>query len=244
MDSSFPWAVLPGIFFVAFLYSAVGHGGASGYLAVLSWMSLPPAAMAASALVLNCLVSGIALFHFTRAGHLSLRLTWPFAAASVPAAWMGGWLRISPGAYEWLLAGVLAAAAWRLWIKLPESTAQAAPSLAVALPSGAGVGFLSGMVGIGGGIFLSPLLLFKKWASPKQASATSAFFILVNSVAGLMGRSAQGLSLAGPWLGLTVVACAGGLLGSRLGARRFSGAALRRLLAVVLAVAAIKAVFA
>ncbi len=235
------WLLALSIFVVAFLYASVGHGGASGYLAILSLWAIPAQQMAASALVLNLLVSGVALASFAKAGHFSWRLTWPFALASVPFAWLGGWLQVAPQAYDWLLSLVLFVAAWRLWIKFPAASVVGRPKLVVALPAGAGIGMLSGIVGVGGGIFLSPLIVLKRWADPKRAAAASTLFILVNSAAGLLGRAGRGVLAGGPLIGLILPAVLGGAVGSRLGANHFSGMVLRRLLAAVLIIAALKA---
>lgn len=230
------------VFLVALLYSAVGHGGASGYLALLSMWGVPAQQMATSALILNIIVSGIAMHSFAQAGHFSFKLVWPFALASIPAAWIGGWWHVSPYLYDWLLIGVLLMAAWRLWTTFPSVSIGGHPQLATALGAGAGIGLLSGIVGIGGGILLSPLLIFKRWADAKQAAATSACFILVNSAAGLLGRLMRGSLPQDLMVGPILAAVLGGILGSRLGARHFSALVLRRVLACVLVVAAFKVV--
>ena len=228
---------------VAFLYASVGHGGASGYLALLSFFSVAPSEMGTSALLLNCLVSGTAFLFFLRAGHFSFQLTWPFLVASMPAAWVGGALPISALFYKVLLAATLAFTAFRLLLPVPEKRfpqQPQVPPLRIALPVGGGIGFLSGMVGIGGGIFLSPLLLLKGWASPRKTAAASSLFILANSVVGLVGRTVGGTFKLGNILPLVGVAFLGGLAGSYLGANHFSGATFRRLLAVILGVAVVK----
>ena len=234
---------LLGIAFVAFLYSSVGHGGASGYLAILSFFSVAAPEMGTSALLLNCLVSVVAFLAFLRAGHFSLRLTWPFLVASIPAALVGGALPISTLVYKLLLATTLGFAAFRLSLQTPRESFLShrhTPSLVVALPVGGGIGLLSGMVGVGGGIFLSPILLLKGWASPKQVATTTSLFILVNSIAGLVGRWMNGTFALGNLLPWVVAALMGGFIGAHLGANHFSGVTLRRLLAVVLGVAALK----
>lgn len=235
------WILFVLVFSVALLYASVGHGGASGYLAILSLAGMPPQPMAASALLLNLVVSAIAFLNFRRVGSFSWGLTWPFVIASVPFAWIGGVLPVSPKAYEWLLAAVLLFAAWRLWGDWAVAPDRDPPAWPIAVPTGAGIGLLSGVVGIGGGIFLSPLLLLKGWSSPRQAAATSSFFILANSAAGLLGRIFAGSPVWGslPWLAGGAVC--GGVIGSRLGARHFSGMTLRRILAGALTFAAIRA---
>ena len=236
------WWLIPTFFVIALLYASVGHGGASGYLAVLSLLAIRPDQMAATALTLNLLVAWIGLLAFVRAGHFSGRLTWPFVAASVPAAFLGGLTRVSAHAYAVLLAFALIVAAWRLLIELRRepSKPERPPSLTAALPVGGAIGWLSGVVGVGGGIFLSPALLLCRWADAKQTAATSACFILVNSAAGLAGRLVHGTFEGGGLWPLLIAACAGGVIGSRLGANHFSGRALKRVLAVVLLVAAVK----
>ena len=162
------------IFFVAVAYSSVGHGGASGYLAVLSFFGLAPAAMAPSALCLNLLVAGTSFTSYWRAGHFAFRLLWPFLLTSIPFAFLGGLTPVSPRTYLVLLAVVLIFAAYRLLVVVPPSQEESfirVPSLAVALPVGAGIGFLSGIIGVGGGIFLSPLLILLKWADAKRTAA-------------------------------------------------------------------------
>ncbi len=231
------------VMIVAVLYSSVGHGGASGYLAVLSFFTVAPAVMSSTALLLNVLVAGLGTYAFYRARHFSLRLAWPFVIASVPAAFIGGLMSISEKVYFLLLAVILLIAAYRMAIVLNggSSDSGGAPvRLAVALPSGGGIGLLSGIVGVGGGIFLSPLMILLKWAGTKQTAAVSAAFIVVNSLAGLGGRFVRGgLEFGSLWM-LVLAAFAGGLIGSHLGANRFSSMTLRRLLAIVLVIAAVK----
>lgn len=241
--TSMPETILPLIFLVALAYASVGHGGASGYLAVLALFGFSPSAMAPSALALNLLVSATALWAYGRAGFFVPRLFWPFAAASIPMAFVGGLLEVSPRLYSRLLAAALLLAAVRIALQGLHPSEEAAarpPRLGLALPVGAGIGLLSGVVGVGGGIFLSPLLLLARWADAKRAAAASAAFILANSAAGLYGHAGRkGLDLAG--LGpLVLAAFLGGLAGSWIGARRLGGPALRFALAGVLAVAAFK----
>lgn len=233
------------IFIVAALYSSVGHGGASGYLAVLSFFAFAPATMSSTALLLNVLVAGVALHSYARAGHLSLKLSWPFILLSVPSAFVGGLLPVSDRSYFLILAGVLLLAAARLTMRSSRpkgETEQKNVSMAISVPLGAGIGLLSGIVGVGGGIFLSPIMLLMRWADAKRTSATSALFILVNSIAGLGGRFAKGGGQVEDVLPLILAAFLGGLAGSYYGANRFSGVILRRVLAIVLVVAAVKMV--
>ncbi|MCI0343719.1 MAG: TSUP family transporter, partial [Planctomycetales bacterium] len=191
------------------------------------------------ALVLNLLVAGTGAVAFARAGHLRAALLLPFAAWSVPLAFLGGRLRLPPGTYDVLLAAVLAFAALRMLFPRPgeEAPSSRRPPVAAAAGLGAGIGLLSGLVGVGGGIFLSPILLLARWATPKEAAAASAAFIVLNSAAGLGGRATRGdLDLSGV-LPLAAAALVGGAAGSLLGARVLLGTTLRRILGVVLAIA-------
>ena len=229
---------------VAVLYSSVGHGGASGYLAVLALFAVAPGQMAGTALVLNIAVSALALRAFRRSGYLNLKLTLPLVAVSIPLAFVGGLMKLSAPLYLLLLAFALVVAAVRIAVNAVGATAsETRPArLAPALPAAALIGLLSGMIGIGGGIFLSPLLIFARWATPKQSAATAAAFIFLNSAAGLSARVATGrLELMDSPLPL-IAAIGGGLIGSRLGTTTYSSLTLRRVLAVVLLIAAAKAV--
>lgn len=236
------WLIIS-VLLVAALYSSVGHGGASGYLACLSLVpgSIAPTQMATTALSLNLLVTGIGLWAFVRTGQLSMRLAWPFVLASVPAALLGGLTPLPVRAYSFLLAAALLLAAVRLLTRpLQGAATPRPPQWPVALVSGAVIGWLSGALGIGGGIFLSPLVLLLGWATPRQTAACSACFIFANSAAGLAGRCLQGAAKFGVWWPLVIAAALGGLIGSRMGAGRFSSAALNRVLALVLLTAAVK----
>jgi uncharacterized protein len=235
------------IFAVAGLYSAVGHGGASGYIAVLTLLRQTDKQVATDALTLNVLVATISSVAYIRARKLSWRLTWPFVLASVPASFLGGTLQISTKLYGLLLATVLFWSAIRL-IDFKDTVGEneSAPDvqtrlkLVPALISGALIGLVSGIVGVGGGIFLSPLMLFMRWADAKQVSATSAVFIVVNSLAGLSGRAAAGTLNIYPEAPLLVSALAGAFIGSHLGATVLPRNALCKVLSIVLIIAALK----
>jgi len=245
LDFAFPTLILICllIFFVAALYSSVGHGGASGYLAVLSFFAVSPEKMSTTALMLNVLVAGLATWSYYRAKHLSMKLAWPFILASIPAAFVGGTIRISEKTYFLLLALVLLFAAFRLAFSSragADQTSDKPVNPGISLPVGAGIGILSGVVGVGGGIFLSPIMLLMKWASVKQTAAVSALFIVVNSLAGLGGRVLRGSFDVSTSIPIVVAAFAGGLIGSYFGASKFSGLVLRRILGIVLVIAAFK----
>lgn len=235
--------MMPAIFLVvAMLYAAVGHGGASGYLAVMALAGFEPVVMKPTALVLNLLVSLIGTVAFVRAGHFSWRLFWPFAVVAAPFAYLGGGWSLSAAAFHWLVAGALAFAAIRLFLPAPQRAEPRPPPLWAVVIAGAAIGFASGLIGVGGGIFLTPLILFCRWSDTKTAAAVSAPFIFVNSAAGLLGHAGSLHNLPVSWPWLAVAAAAGGLLGSRWGSHMARPAQLRPALALVLLVASVKLV--
>lgn len=232
---------------VAALYASVGHGGASGYLGVMALAALPAATARPSALLMNVAVSAIATWRFARVpGLFRWRLLWPFAVASVPASWLGGAMPLHERPFRLAVGLVLLFAAGRMLWHAPreEVPVESSPPLPPALLLGAAIGLLSGWIGVGGGIFLSPLLIGLGWASTRQASALAAPFILVNSTAGLAGLGPAVVG-ASPALGLWIPAVlAGGWLGATYGSRRGSSRALRTLLAAVLLLAGAKLILA
>lgn len=227
---------------VAVLYSSVGHGGASGYLAVMALAGLAPATMRPAALALNLFVAGLAAWQFARAGWFAWRLFWPFAATSIPLAAVGGALSLPDPVYKRIVGIALLFAAWHLFRTAGRAHEAGVrpPAPALALATGAGLGLLAGLTGVGGGIFLSPLLLAAGWAGAKETAAVSALFILVNSAAGLAAFLATGGSPPVELWPLAPAAAAGGAAGSAAGALRLRGAAIRRLLAGVLLLAGVK----
>jgi uncharacterized membrane protein YfcA len=235
--------VLLGAAFIAAaaLYASVGHGGASAYLAVMGLAGMAPAEMKPIALVLNIAVSSVALGNFVRAGHFKAGLFWPLAAASVPAAFVGGWLQSPEPVFKLILAAALVVGAWRLLVAPAES---GKPLRHAGWPAlvciGGKIGFLSGLVGIGGGIFLTPVLVLFRWAPAKAAAAISAAFIAANSCSGLSGFVLKGGPIPAMAWGLLPCVLVGGWLGSRWGSGHAPVPALRRTLAAVLFVAAAK----
>jgi uncharacterized protein len=225
---------------IAFLYSSVGHAGASGYIATMTLFGLAAPVIRPTALVLNILVAIIGSFQFWQAGHFSWKLFWPFALLSVPAAYFGGYLQPSAGVLRILIGLVLLFSAVRLFLRKRDPETMNPPSKPVAVGVGAGLGFLSGLTGTGGGIFLTPLLLFCKWAVIRQAAAVSALFILVNSIGGLIGYFIAVHTI--PTLGvyLAIPAIIGGTVGSYLGSRRLAPRGIAIFLAVVLTIAGAK----
>jgi hypothetical protein len=232
------------IFAAALLYASVGHGGASGYLAALALFGVAPEVMKPTALLLNILVSALAGSSFARAGLFDWKLFWPFALFSVPCAFIGGAIQAPSPVYKTIVGLVLLCAAARFLVDAAAVRTEPArpPPHGIAFASGSAIGLLSGLTGVGGGIFLTPLLLFAGWADTRRAGAVSAAFILVNSIAGLGGHLAslgQVPSAIRIW---APAALAGGLIGSRAGSRYLGTPALRRVLAAVLIVAGLKLV--
>jgi uncharacterized protein len=238
--------VLAALFFAAaLLYSSVGHAGASAYLAAMALVGVAVIVMRPTALVLNLFVASIVTVRFASAGHLPWRSLIPLAMGSVPAAFIGGSIDLPGELYRFLVAAVLLFGAWRLATSAPPADDDAHPGVPwiAGIVSGAGIGLLAGLTGTGGGIFLTPLLVLAGWTGTRDAAGLSGSFILVNSIAGLAGLLSGGLLLPSA-LPLWIVAVAtGGLIGSWLGAARFSILNLRRALAFVLVLAAVKLVF-
>jgi uncharacterized membrane protein YfcA len=225
----------------ATLYSSVGHGGASAYIALMALFGLAPEEIRPTALVLNIIVAGYAAFTFLRAGRFDWRVFWPFAITAIPAAYFAGRIDVPESVYRPLLAAALAAAALRylLWPKLDAEAPTRPPRLAIALPAGLGLGALAGLTGIGGGVYLSPLLIFARWSDAHRTAGIAACFILVNSIAGLAGRWSS-LAELPPFLPqLVAAALAGALLGASFSVAKFDRTAILRSLGCVLGVAAI-----
>ena len=241
-----PEAILLALLFLlaATLYSSVGHAGASAYLAAMALVGLAPEVMRPSALVLNLFVATIVVVRFTRAGHLPWRQTLPLLAASVPAAFVGGLVQLPGELYRPLVAVVLLVGAWRLaTARFGREPMHSRVPIAGGVATGAGIGLLAGLTGTGGGIFLTPLLVFAGWAPTREAAGLSGAFILANSASGLAGVVVGGVVLPAELPAWVAAVAAGGLIGSWLGALRFSVLALRRALAAVLVAAAAKLVF-
>ena len=231
------------IFVVALLYSSVGHAGASGYIAVMTLFGLGVEVIRPTALALNILVAAVGFLQWWRAGHFVWSLFWPFAVLSVPAAFLGGWLALPTHWLQILLGLVLWFSAWRLLVRKQDSGDTARPGRVTAISAGAGIGFLSGLTGTGGGIFLTPLLLVCKWAKVKEAAAVSSLFILVNSSSALAGHVKSGGELPDFAWPLAAVVAVGGFIGSRLGSHHLPSRAIAILLSAVLMIAGSKLVF-
>ena len=227
----------------AVLYASVGHGGASAYLAAMALFGIPAAVMKPAALVMNLGVAGAGSIRFATASLVPWRLVVPLCAGSVPAAYAGGMIQLPTRAHRLLLGAVLLFAAVRLAMRSRTSELRPPPPIVWLAGIGLVFGFVAGLTGVGGGIFLSPLLILARWEEPRRTAGASAVFILVNSAAGLAGHLAAGGAVPAAAAPLTGVALAGGLLGSWLGAKRLVPIALRRVLAVVLVIAGLKLLF-
>ncbi|GAB4405168.1 MAG: sulfite exporter TauE/SafE family protein [Anaerolineales bacterium] len=230
------------VFVVAVLYSSAGFGGASGYLLAMSFFDIPANVMSSTALVLNIFVSTVSFINYYRAGHFRPKLLLPFLITSIPAAFLGGTFKLTEQTYTSLLYAVLTYLALRMTFfpvlsDKSDWTPRPVPLFA-ALISGAVIGLLSGMIGIGGGIFLSPLIILLSWGNSKQAAASAGAFIAINSVSGLAGRFSNGTFSLGEFgLPLLAIGLLGALIGSQLGAIKFSGAGVRRALGIILCIA-------
>ncbi|WP_310379202.1 sulfite exporter TauE/SafE family protein [Flavobacterium sp.] len=226
---------------VAFLYSSVGHGGASGYLALMALFAFPVAVMKPSALLLNLFVSGISFFFYYKKDFFKPRLFYPFAITSVPAAFIGGMIPLENSLYKTLLGIILILAALRLFgffnVKETQTTKINIP---LAMVIGLGIGLLSGMLGIGGGVILSPIILLLGWATLKETAAISSIFIFVNSIAGLLGYFMSDKTFPTESFYLVPIAVFGGMLGAYYGSGYFSNKVLKYVLATVILIASVK----
>ncbi|MFD3407133.1 sulfite exporter TauE/SafE family protein [Aquirufa sp. HETE-83D] len=224
---------------MAFLYASVGHGGASGYLAVMAIFAIAPPVMKQTALLLNLGVSLMSFIAFYRQGYFKWNLFWPFALGSIPAAFLGARIPLTDSTYKQILGACLFLAVIRMVVSFKDTTRRSMP-MALGIFTGAAIGLLSGMIGIGGGIILSPLLLLFRWASLKEAAAVSALFIFVNSISGLAGLKTwipMDQSQMMYWLAASLV---GGFLGARWGAAIASNTKVKWILALVLVIASLK----
>ncbi len=232
------------LFVIAFLYASIGHGGASGYLALMAIYNFTPEVMKPTALLLNLFVSLISFIQFYRAKHFKLKIFIPLALTSIPMAYLGGMQTLSTLVYKKLLGLLLFVpiARFLLFANTPV-TENRSPNPWISLILGALIGYLSGIIGIGGGILLSPILLFLKWSDQKQTAAISALFIFVNSLSGLAGQFFQGIQFNQMMYLYVVIAFAGGACGAYFGALKFNQTFLKYILASVLLIAALKLLF-
>jgi uncharacterized membrane protein YfcA len=226
---------------VAFLYAAVGHGGASGYLFVMALLDFDPAMMKQSALILNIIVAGIAYFNFSKAAVFPRKIFLSLIVFSIPFSFLGGMLEISNTIFRILLGLVLIFTAIRMilpaWF---QNTAERMPQFWQLMLAGSGIGFVSGLIGIGGGVLLSPLVLLAGWSDLKQSAQMSALFIVVNSISGLVGGMRHGWHIPSDWYGFIIPAIIGGIIGSWLSVHKFSSLQMSRILGLVIALASLK----
>ena len=232
---------------VAAAYSAVGLGGGTGYVAVMVLAGVPVANIPSTALLLNLGVTGTSLLRYGLAGRVNARILVPFLAPAIPAAFLGGFCRTPHRIFFAVLAAALlvsAAATFRSARQTDRGLCQARLStrLAVGIPCGAIIGFISGLVGIGGGVFAGPLILSLRWAGAKEVAAMNALLVFVLSAVALVGHGIQGSVSPSLVIPFAVATLAGGLLGAHVSERRLSPAALQRILAVIILVAGLKAV--
>jgi hypothetical protein len=229
---------------VGFLYASVGHGGASGYLAVLSLFGIPVSSYRPFILVLNIVVAGFSFSQYYKAGYFKWNLTWPFLLTSIPFAFLGAQIHIEKEHYNLLLGLALLFPIIKLLGFTPiDKTAYKPINIVYALLFGATIGFLSGLLNIGGGIFLSPVIILMAWANTKEAAASSAIFIVLNSMAGLAGNIPQQAIFNHSNYIWFMAAIVGGAAGAFWGSRRFALATVRYLLTIVLTIASFKLIF-
>lgn len=226
---------------VAFLYASVGHGGASGYLALMALFSFAPAMMKPTALLLNIFVAGIAFYHYYRAGHFNKKLFLSFAVTSIPLAFIGGMIEIDASIYKKILGALLVFAILKMLNVIGKESEKSKEIIIwQGLMAGGLIGFFSGLIGIGGGIILTPIILLLHWGNMKEAAAVSALFIWVNSIAGILGQVNSGVEIKTESFILAAIAFVGGFLGSYYGSKKYNNKVLTKLLAVVLITASIK----
>ncbi len=235
------WLFIPLLFIVSFLYASVGHGGASGYLALMALFSFNPAIMKSSSLVLNIVVSFISFYQYYRGGYFKWELLLPFIITSIPSSFIGAYITLDALAYKKILAILLVFPILRLLgIIGKESDTIKEINIIWALIIGAIIGLLSGMIGIGGGILLSPILLLMHWGNMKQTAAVSGLFIFVNSISALAGLISKGATIDAHIYNWVLIAACGGIAGAYIGRSQLSNKVLKAILAFVLLIASIK----
>jgi uncharacterized protein len=243
-EIALPWTIFPLFFLIAALYASAGQGGASGYLALFALFGIASPAVPPVALALNIIVASLSFLAFKKGGHFSARMFIPFAVTSVPAAFLGGLIPLASSVFTWLLGlSLLAAAAMTLRGRAEARGHEPVPQKtlwAYGAPTGFLLGFLSGMIGIGGGVFLAPLILLAGWGDAKKAAALSGAFIAVNSVSGLAGHALRGNFDLQAVLVLGAVVIVGGAAGAYAGAGILPERTLRIVLAAILAAGALK----
>lgn len=235
------WIFLLVLPIVAFMYAAVGHGGASGYLALMALFSFAPETMKPTALLLNLFVAAISFIHYAKSGYFNKKLFFSFAVASIPLSFLGGTIEIDAAIYKKILAVLLVFAILKMLNVFGKETDEVKKIKTwQGMTAGGVIGFFSGLIGIGGGIILSPLILLMKWGKMKEAAAVSALFIWVNSAAGMTGQLSSGVKVDAQAFVLVAIAVIGGFLGGYLGSKKLNNNILRYMLAFVLFIACLK----
>jgi len=238
------WPFLVILPIVAFLYASVGHGGASGYLALMALFSFAPLEMKPTALLLNLFVGAIAFYHYYKEGYFNKKLFLSFAIASIPMAFIGGTIAVDASLYKKILGVLLIFAILKMMNVFGKENNQLKEAKTwQGLVVGGIIGFLSGLIGIGGGIILSPVILLLHWGKMKEAAAVSALFIWVNSAAGMAGQITAGVQLTSQMFFFAFIALLGGYLGGYLGSKKVNNKQLRYLLLIVLVSASVKLIF-
>jgi len=240
-ETEYIWVFLLVLPIVSFLYASVGHGGASGYLALMALFSFAPEVMKPTALLLNLFVAAIAFYHYYKEGFFDKKLFISFAIASIPMAFTGGMIEVDASLYKKILGVLLIFAILKMLnVFGKESTKIKDVKLWQGLIVGGAIGFFSGLIGIGGGIILTPIILLFHWGKMKEAAAVSALFIWVNSASGLIGQLSSGVTIQLESFGLVAIALIGGFFGGYLGSKKINNQNLRYILAVVLIIASVK----
>lgn len=240
-DIEYIWLFMAILPIVAYLYSSVGHGGASGYLALMALFSFAPEHMKPTALLLNIFVSGIAFYHYYKAGYFNKKLFLSFALASIPLAFVGGMIEVDASIYKKILGVLLIFAILKMLDVFGKESTKIKPmQIWQGLIVGGIIGFFSGLIGIGGGIILTPIILLLHWGKMKEAAAVSALFIWVNSASALVGQISSGVTISKASFLLAIIAFVGGYIGSYYGSKKYNNSSLKYLLAVVLIIASVK----
>jgi uncharacterized membrane protein YfcA len=226
---------------VSFLYSSVGHGGASGYLALMVLFDFPTEKMKITALLLNLFVAAVSFLNFYKKGYFNKNIFWVFAISSVPFALIGGYIDFDVLYYRKILGVLLIFAILKILnIIKPNSNKIQKVKNWLGLSFGSIIGFFSGLIGIGGGVILTPLILLMKWGGIKEAAAVSALFIWVNSASAMTGQIISGKTLSNYSIVLVLLALVGGFLGSYFGSRKLNSSVLKVILSTVLLIASLK----
>lgn len=233
------------LFIIALLYSSIGHGGASSYIAVLSLFGISSSLIKPSALILNIFVASISFYYYYKNQHFKWKLFYPFALLSTPMAYIGSFITLNEHAYKQILGICLLVAVLRIMgiVKNNSSKPIQEPTLIVGIITGALLGLLSGAIGIGGGILLSPLILIFNWGTLKESAAVAALFIVVNSIAGIIGLGIHNIPINNSIFIWLIVAIIGGLIGAYWGSQKATNQRMKQVLASVLLIAAVKLIF-